>query len=314
MTIDYTLQKHLLGIYNTQQEGPLIIAIGGIHGNEHAGIWAIRNVLSQLNYLQPKFRGIFIGIAGNLAALQQQKRYIDHDLNRQWYPEKVHYIHGSSIGSLSNSEDLQQKELLRLFNTCKVLFKPQYQNKQIILIDLHTFSAPGKAYSIATKMGSSNRWASDLQAPVILGMEDVIQGTTMHHFNNLDMTSFCFEAGQHTDPASIATMESALWVTLHNIGCLAQPSIQQFKDHYDRLVYQRKERPKMVQFMHRHAVNLGDNFVMQPGYRNFQLVKKGELLAHDKNGPIESLYNGMILMPLYQQQGEDGFFLVEAIA
>jgi succinylglutamate desuccinylase len=49
---------------------------------------------------------------------------------------------------------------------------------------------------------------------------------------------------------------------------------------------------------------------MHPGFTNFQKVKKGELLAHDNKGEIICPHVGLILMPLYQKQGEDGFFLI----
>ena len=50
---------------------------------------------------------------------------------------------------------------------------------------------------------------------------------------------------------------------------------------------------------------------MKPGYRNFQRITKGEELAMDKKGPIYAPKEGMIIMPLYQNSGNDGFFLVE---
>jgi succinylglutamate desuccinylase len=52
---------------------------------------------------------------------------------------------------------------------------------------------------------------------------------------------------------------------------------------------------------------------MRPGFRNFQAVKKKEILADDRKGSIKAIDNGLILMPLYQKQGNDGFFLVRTI-
>ena len=52
---------------------------------------------------------------------------------------------------------------------------------------------------------------------------------------------------------------------------------------------------------------------MKPGYKNFQKISKGEVLAEDRNGHIVSQYNGRILMPLYQKQGEEGFFIIKEI-
>jgi hypothetical protein len=49
---------------------------------------------------------------------------------------------------------------------------------------------------------------------------------------------------------------------------------------------------------------------MKPGYRNFQRVHQGEVVAHDGRGDVVLRESGRLLMPLYQEQGEDGFFLV----
>jgi succinylglutamate desuccinylase len=62
-----------------------------------------------------------------------------------------------------------------------------------------------------------------------------------------------------------------------------------------------------------HTINEGDDFQMQPNYKNFQKVTKDELLAFDKNGEIRAQSDGLILMPLYQKRGDDGFFLVRRI-
>jgi hypothetical protein len=38
-------------------------------------------------------------------------------------------------------------------------------------------------------------------------------------------------------------------------------------------------------------------------------VKQGQVLANDRRGPINSPESGLILMPLYQKKGDDGFFI-----
>lgn len=48
---------------------------------------------------------------------------------------------------------------------------------------------------------------------------------------------------------------------------------------------------------------------MEPGFANFQRVKQGELLARDHRGEITARESGMVLLPLYQALGDDGFFL-----
>jgi succinylglutamate desuccinylase len=66
-----------------------------------------------------------------------------------------------------------------------------------------------------------------------------------------------------------------------------------------------------LELRYRHPVIPGDGFKMLPGMRSFQRVGEGEVLAQDRNGSVRSPEAGRLLMPLYQAQGEDGFFLLK---
>ena len=303
-----------LGLYKGKKDGPFFVAMGAIHGNEAAGVYALKRVFEQLKILKIPFRGHFIGLTGNIRALKKRQRFIDVDLNRQWNKEKTDLVFKTPKHRLKTSEEFEQKELLQLFYKQQEIFKEAYRNKNTILLDLHTFSAQkGGAYSIATKNGESQHWAAQLNVPTIVGLETVIKGTTMHFFNDFNMTSFCFEAGQHDDPVAIDRMEAAIWLTLSNIGCIEKQDIPNYDVHYSCLHQVGQFLPKVVEFAYRHAIVPSDNFEMKKGYTNFMNVKKGEILATDKNGLIHSPVDGMILMPLYQKQGEDGFFIVKKV-
>lgn len=304
--------KRLLGYHNQGIEGPSFIAIAGIHGNEPAGIYALERVFTKLSELDTPFRGKFVGVAGNIAALEKQKRYIEKDLNRQWTPENVNYLLHTDKQHLSSSEDLEQKSLLILFD----YFRRQHpKNQPLFQLDLHTFSAEkGGAYCISPSIPRINlEHALRCKVPVIIGMEKVFRGTTMNYFLDMNLSCFCFEAGQHNDPEAVNRFEACLWLTLVGLGCLKAEEVPNFKQYLKLLTNIGKDLPDMVRFVYRHPVNHADQFVMLPGYTNFQPISKGELLAHDKNGPIYSPRDGMILMPLYQKQGEDGFFIVEEV-
>jgi succinylglutamate desuccinylase len=43
-------------------------------------------------------------------------------------------------------------------------------------------------------------------------------------------------------------------------------------------------------------------------------VAAGTLLARDDGGEIRAPFDGLLLMPLYQAQGSDGFFLGREVA
>jgi hypothetical protein len=57
-----------------------------------------------------------------------------------------------------------------------------------------------------------------------------------------------------------------------------------------------------------------DGFAMNPGFENFQPVRRGQILARNNKGEIRAPENGLILMPLYQKLGEDGFFIGREVA
>ena len=71
----------IIGKYDGKQKGPLLIGLGGIHGNEPAGIEALELIFKMLEVeplLNPefKFKGRFLGLRGNLRAIGTNKRYI----------------------------------------------------------------------------------------------------------------------------------------------------------------------------------------------------------------------------------------------
>ena len=67
--------------------------------------------------------------------------------------------------------------------------------------------------------------------------------------------------------------------------------------------------PRLIEVRHRHPIRGEDAFRMEQGYSNFKTVGKNQLLARDRNGPVRTPEAGLILLPLYQGQGNDGFFV-----
>ena len=302
--------ERIIGRYSNRKKGPLFIALAAIHGNEQAGIHALRRVFSHLEAYNPAFIGEIAGITGNLQAVRSGRRFMDMDLNRQWYPEKVERLSNTRRAELELPEEIEQKELMILFER----LKKHTPYNPIILIDFHTTSASGGTFAICNENQHSLNIAKNLGVPVITGIEGTVSGTTLHYFRDLGLCAFGFEAGQHDELASIDRMEAAVWLSLERIGCIKREDIPEFDKHHQALHKLGEGIPGVVSFSYRHPVKSEDAFEMKPGYRNFQPIAEGEVLANDKSGPIAARKDGMILMPLYQKQGEDGFFIVTELA
>ena len=190
-----------------------------------------------------------------------------------------------------------------------------YQPDKVVFLDIHTTTAFGGIFSIATDDPESIRLAVELHAPVITGMLQGIYGTSLHYFNAANFghnaVSVVFEAGQHEEILSVNRAIAAITNLMRSIGCVQADHVE---NRHDSLLIEYSEGlPKVAELITSHRIVPEDEFEMRPDYKNFQEVKKGEVLARDKSGIIHASDDGLILMPLYQKQGEDGFFLIRKV-
>ncbi len=296
----------ILGSLNAAIQGPLVVAIGGIHGNEPAGVQAILNVLRAYSDQQNQGlqMGRFIGLTGNLQALAAQQRYIDQDLNRTLSPKHLADI---AVKTIRNAEE---QEALELVQALRQAIKDA-EASELVLVDLHTTTAGGGDFSVVGDEAGSLDLAETFEPPVLLGMLDGLQNTTLHYINssNLGLPTRClvYEAGQHADPASIVRSARLLWSLLQTTGIVDAESVNPF----ERVPSSRPANlPSRLRVIDKLAIPASSNFEMLPGFNNFDSIAAGQHLAQLDGCPVFSRHVGYMLMPLYQAQGEDGFFII----
>jgi len=312
---DRVQTARIIDSYQGKEKGPLLFVLGSIHGNEPAGTLALQQLFSMLRAEPQKnpdfsFRGRLIGIRGNLRAIKKNQRFINKDLNRQWTSDNIARVISAPVNSL-DSEDQELRELIHCIKTEIA----NYQPEEIILLDLHTTTAFGGIFTIVSDDSRSVSLGLSMHAPVIKGLLSGISGTSLHYFNTknfgIPTTALCFESGQHQEPMAVTRAVSALVSFLRAVGSVKSEDVEHRHDLL--LKTHAKNLPTITELVTVHSIKKGDNFTMQPGYSNFQKIQKGTLLASDRNGNILAPCDGMILMPLYQPQGDDGFFIVKEI-
>jgi succinylglutamate desuccinylase len=304
----------ILGTYGGHKPGPLVIVTAAIHGNEHAGVQALKEVFLML-YNMPglDFKGKFVGLIGNLQAYSTGSRFVEWDFNRIWEKDSLKNLLEKNKTELK-AEALEFLELYHCINDEIRQSKPE----KVLLLDLHTTSAGGGIFSIPTDEKESLELAKALHAPVVLNLFDLVEGTLLRFaveggFSTAGpvapMLCVAYEAGQHDDPLSVSRSHSAILNTLHFAGCVTDLNL---KSPYEKILQKSfAELPKVTRLIQAHHIRPGDAFKMRPGYVNFQKVQQGEHLADDIRGPILATDNAFVLMPLYQAKGSDGFFLVQ---
>lgn len=298
-----TVTRRWLGTHESQRPGPTMIVVGGIHGNEPSGVIALRRVLHELAHRRIPMRGRLLGLAGNIRALGQNARYLTRDLNRQWFPDRLTKLRDQPR-SEDSSEDLEQRELLEIFERLDESF-----DHPLVVIDLHSFSAEGPPFSVVADTLRNRPIAYELRVPIIFGLEEAVGGTLLGYLADLGHVAVAFEAGQHQDPRTVENHVAAIWIAMIQSGMIERKDLPEIERCELRLEQAAARLPRAVEIVYRHPITPEDQFRMDPGFVNFQPVRRGQRLATDRNREICSPSAARILMPLYQGLGEDGFFV-----
>jgi succinylglutamate desuccinylase len=301
----HTTLNRVIGSIEGDTHQPLVIFIGGIHGNEPSGVLALQHVFAEIEKEKTKLEGTMIGLVGNMAALKERKRFIEADLNRIWNENAV------QNGNDASERDSESSELKELWKSIKSRLEA-HQNDQICIFDLHTTSADSVPFITINDTLSNRKIASQIPVPTIFGIEEFLQGPLLSYINEIGYNALGFEAGQHDAEESYQNHVAFIWLSLAVKGLLpnSHPKVMEGKK---KLLQASKEHREFFEIIYRHHIENTDEFHMKKGYTNFQEIRVGDLLADHGKRVIRSEWDARIFMPLYQNQGNDGFFIIRPI-
>jgi len=305
------IHERELGAYDPGRAGPTLVILGGVHGNEPAGIHAFRAVLERLLEHRPEaFRGKLVGLAGNISALNdpdRRSRYLDADLNRLMTPEL--------LASDSDMPDLHEARAL----AAALRDAKDDARGPLIVIDLHTVSSPSPPFVAMSDSLPARAVARHFPLPVFLAFEEHLEGLVADFATTqLGAVAMIIEGGQHDDPTSVEVLEAVIWTALHGTGNLAIGDGPELKtDPRDVLSRAAGERARRVyDIRHRYAI-ASDDFAIEPGRRAFDIVRRGKtVLARDGGRAIVAPMSGRLFMPNRQplrRVGDDGYFIAAEV-
>jgi succinylglutamate desuccinylase len=294
---------HIIDAFYGVKNTPLVILMGGIHGNETAGVEAIEMAFRFI--ATDMLQGSIVGLKGNLAALAAHSRFITRDLNRLWTPENVMVTTIDHIDALDDISSLYG--LVNVINQVIDHTEPS----EIYFMDLHTTSSDGGIFCILTDNPDSIDKAQLMGLPCVYDLLKNVSHSALHYIQNqpwdIQCYAMAFEGGHYKDPFSIYRSFAAImrWIKIANI------SDQSLLDNpYEHMLEAYGQLPQATYVKYRYPIVESRFFMMKPGYKHFSPITKGEIVGRYDGEHIISSMDGYILMPLYQKQGGDGFYII----
>jgi succinylglutamate desuccinylase len=145
---------------------------------------------------------------------------------------------------------------------------------------------------------------------MILGLEELVDGTLLAFLGGHGIVGVAYESGQHSEARAVDRAEAGIWLTVAAVGLLEEIQLPEATEGRKLLAHDTGHLPRAMEMTYRRDIGPLDGFVMDPGYQNFQPVQAGQVVARDVHGPVRVDRRARILMPLYQKQGDDGYFLI----
>ena len=256
-----------------------VLLVGGTHGNELTGIhlveqWKKKQKERQLQDFTLSY------LIGNPSAQKENKRYIDHDLNRCF---KLEDLNNSSLQSY---EQQRAKEINQLIG-------PKGNSKTDFIIDLHTSTANMQTNIVITKI---DRFHLQLAAYLQQVLKDVVITSEVeimndHHFlNSIAEKRIVIEIGpiaQGSIEYPIYQMtEKALQASLNFVEFYNQPLEHKLPEtieimsYYDKLKFPLDQSGNITASVHPNLVG-----------KAYPTLEKGTPIFISFDG-IEILYEG----------------------
>ncbi len=302
----YKQSDRILAKIEGTKNAPTVVVIAGIHGNERAGVEASKRVLHKIKEENIMFKGNLYMLLGNINGLNKGVRFEDVDLNRIWKQENIITINNNYVPT-SN----EVKEQIELYKLIKEILKNEIG--PFYFLDLHTTSAASVPFITISDSLNNRKFSSNFPVPVVLGIEEYLDGPLLTFINEYGHVALGFEGGEHYDEKSIINCEAFIWKALVHSKCLSKKNISNYKKYKNNLS-ELCCKYEFFEINYRYVLKNNEDFKMNLGFKNFEKIKKNQQLALSNGTIIRANEDGRIFMPLYQELGEDGFFILQKIS
>ncbi len=256
--------------------GKVSVIMAGTHGDEGCGVEAFKLILPNLEIQKGKVVFIF----GNPKAIEQKKRFTEVNLNR-----------------LFSRDNKYTKNIKSSYEYKRSLFIKKLLNKADALLDIHSTTHKNAPFIICEKNANKiiNSFPKDFKR-VLYNFNTIEPGGTEGYMNDIGKVGICVECGQHNDKKSIKNAFNAIQSFLQ-----AQGHIESKKS-----IKVARENIKMTSIYHTKT----DSFVLKKKFKDFEKIKKGQIVALDGCKVVKASKDGLIVFAHNcNKKGSEGFLV-----
>ena len=272
----FRIKKKLHMKKNSSAHKPTVTIIGGIHGNEKIGVLAI-NRLKKIIKPEQIFGKIYF-IFGNPYAYEKNKRFLRHDMNRLFKSNGV---------QLGKKPSLEQK---RAFEIAKILKKTDF------MLDIHSTQKPSVPFVFCKLSPRHLELARIFETKFIVGPAKgakipSLSACTDDYVNSHGGIGITYESGWNRD---LKVLGKVIQKTMEFLK-----KIQANPEACDKRSVPFKKNPIIIG-LYKEVIPKTSAFGLTKDFRNFDFIKKGELIAHDGKRRITVKQDSYIIFPKTQ--------------
>ena len=266
-----------------EHPGPRLAIIGAMHGNERTGVEVVRR-------LKSKFSGKSLGtlngqlllMIGNPHAYEQDRRFVEEDLNRLFSEKEERAICEMPNDTPATLERKRTKELMNVLRGVDVL------------IDIHATIRPSVPFVYCEATPKHLGIAACFDVPYVVSPEPDFRPPDL--FSSADNfvdrhggLGVTYESGWHKNSKDSGLIFAELMDVFECVGSLSR-SHEVRVEKLQNVPYQLR--------MYRDIFPQTDHFsFLDAEIANFHFVKKGEVFAMDEDKPISAPRDSYVIFP-----------------
>lgn len=257
-----------------RETGPTLSIFCGIHGNETAGIKAVKKNIRNIKIK----KGILYLIIANEKAIDIKKREDKYNMNRMF-------------GVVFNDKKtINSYEYRRVKKLEKIL------DESDALLDLHS-SGTKESVPFLIFEKPSEKVARKINFPIkTSGWYKIQKGSTDEYMFSKNKTAICAECGFHNDPRGLQYAENAIFDFLQYFKVLETPY--------------KKTTNKQLNLSVKYSYITQENFSLIKTFSDFEDVRKNQIIGIDGGKEISVQCDGKILFARDRNKSSEEAFIL----